>query len=358
MEVDSVPFGSAHGQECMLWTVKNGKGLEVAFTNFGGTLVSVKTPSATSAKPQEVTLNHRTLAELSTKNDPYMGVTVGRFANRIAKGAFTLDGKAYSLATNNGPNALHGGKQGFDKRVWTPLSTRVTKDEAVVTLGLTSAHGEEGFPGTLVARVEFAVNSANELRMTFSATTDAPTIVNMCNHAYWNLSGGLSTDVTGHVLTLHAPYYLPVDATSIPTGEVRAVAGGQFDFTQPRRVGDVLKEVDGGGQPGYDHCWVRGPAGSVKAGFGELPLSPIAHLADPSSGRSMTVSTDAPGVQHYTGNWLGPGPAPHKQWWALCLETQNFPDAPNKEAAGFPSPVLRPGQTYSHTAVHAFAWTA
>lgn len=177
-----------------------------------------------------------------------------------------------------------------------------------------------------------------------------------CSHAYYNLSGGFKENIHDHVLTLPAtPYYLPVDKDCIPLGETKATAGTDFDFSTARRVGDRIMGIDGAGQPGYDHCYARSAAGTVKSGMGgELPLVPIAVLEHKGSGRKMTVSTDAPGVQLYTGNWLGEGPAPHKQHWALCLETENYPNAINTPA--FPSAVLRPGQHYTHTAVHKFEW--
>ncbi len=252
---------------------------------------------------------------------------------------------------NNGPNSLHGGTVGFDKVVWD-ARTYVTPSAAGVSFTYTSKDGEEGFPGTVQATADYRLTSDNEVRMEFTATTDAPTPINLCNHTYWNLSGDLRASIHDHVLQLNMPLYTPVDASSIPTGEIAPVAGTHFDFTTPTRIGERIMGVDGGGgSAGYDHNYVRTrepPPGGFTRG-----LFPIAHVHEPTSGRTMTVETNAPGVQFYTGNWLGPENRadPHR---ALCLETQNYPDAVNKPS--FPSPILRPGETYNHIAVHKFTW--
>jgi aldose 1-epimerase len=262
-----------------------------------------------------------------------------------------VDGKEYSMVVNNGPNGLHGGTVGFDKVVWESR-TYVTPSAAGVTFTYTSKDGEEGFPGTLSATADYRLTDTNEVRMEFSATTDKPTPVNLCNHAYWNLCGDLRSNVHDHVVQLFMPFYTPVDATSIPTGEITAVSGTPFDFTAPTRIGDRIMSIDGGGAPGYDHNFVRSkdlPPGGFTHG-----LFPIAKVTEPTSGRTMVVESNAPGVQFYTGNWLGAANKadPHR---AFCLETQNFPDAVNK-AGIFPDPILRPGQTYSHVTVHRFSW--
>lgn len=365
MEITSSDFGThpGTGAPVTLYTLKNGLGLEASVTNFGATLVSVRTPGAGSPAPQEVTLNHRSLAGL-LKNDPYMGVTVGRYANRIARGAFSLDGKSYALAANNGPNSLHGGLVGYDKRVWTLARVTASPSRAAVVFALDDPAGAEGFPGAVRAEAEFALTKGNALELLFRATADAPTVVNLCNHAYWNLSGDLARDVRGHALALDCAHYIPIDGTAVPLpGAPAPVAGTPFDFhARARALGERLDGVDGAGAPGYDHCFVRASglpgadgAPPAAAGTGGRRVERIAVLEDAAGGRKMTVSTDAPGVQVYTGNWLGPGPAPHKAHWAVCLETQAFPDSPNRP--DYPSAVLRPGQAYAHSAIHEFEWT-
>jgi aldose 1-epimerase len=323
-------------------------GMELSLITYGATITSVKVPSKTTG-PEEVTLCYPTLEELRTKS-PYYGCTAGRVANRIAGGKFVVDGKEYTVATNNGPNSLHGGIVGFDKVVWTPRIF-VDASSAGVEFTYLSKDGEEGYPGNLMASATYTLTDKNEVVMDFKATTDKATPVNMCNHTYWNLSGGLKENIHNHVLTLHCPGYLPVNSVQIPTGVV-PVAGTPMDFTSPHRVGERIMEVDGGGQPGYDHCFAR-TLGTVPAGG--LGLGLVAEVSEPTSSRRMLVFTDAPGTQLYTGNFLD-GSAPHVRHQALCLETENYPDAVNQTAKGFPDPILRPGQTYTHKAVHRFEW--
>ena len=261
-----------------------------------------------------------------------------------------VDGKEYEAVTNNGPNSLHGGTVGFDKVLWD-AELFCTPSASGVSFTYTSKDGEEGFPGTVLAKADYSLTADNEVRMAFTATTDAPTPINLCNHTYWNLSGDLRSNIHDHVMQLMMPYYTPVDPTSIPTGEIAPVAGTHFDFTSPTRIGDRIMGVDGGGKPGYDHNYVRSkdlPPGGFSQG-----LFPIARVTEPKSGRTMVVETNAPGVQFYTGNWLGPENKADAHR-AFCLETQNFPDAVNKP--NFPDPILRPGQIYSHITLHKFLW--
>jgi aldose 1-epimerase len=285
----------------------------------------------------------------------YFGATVGRYANRIAKGRFTLDGKVYQLPINDGPNALHGGLKGFDKRLWTIAKVDSGAKSASVTLTYTSADGEEGYPGTMQVSATFTLTESDELQVTYRATTDKPTIVNLTNHSYFNLAGQASgISATDAVLTMPAASYTPVDATLIPTGELRPVAGTPFDFRTPRRIADRLR--DGRDEQmrigrGYDHNFVisRAP---------ETAVHMLARVADPGSGRVMELLSNQPGVQFYTGNFLdgtatGKAGVIYRQGDAICLEPQVFPDTPNQPKFG--SARLDPGQTYENRIVYRFS---
>lgn len=354
-------FGTHDGTAVMSVTLGNANGVSATFMSYGATLMSVKTPSSSSKEPEEVTLNMDSFEGFLEKAR-YYGSTVGRVCNRIAKGKFVLEGKEYSLAINNGVNALHGGLVGFDKRVWA-VETYSTADPAVagVKFTLEAKDGEEGYPGNMTVTADYALTANNSLQCTFSATSDKTTIVNLTNHTYWNLSGNLATDIKGHVVTVQAEHYLPVDETQIPTGELAPVSGTAFDLRSPTKLQDRLSKIDGGGEPGFDHCFVvsgakaegaaSGDESKSESGFGALPV--VATVTDPKSGRSVTVTTSQPGMQLYTGNFLAHSP-PHAQHWALCLETQNFPDAINKP--DFPSAVLKAGDTYCQRTAYTFAW--
>jgi len=277
-------------------------------------------------------------------------------ANRIAKGTFTLDGSEARLATNNGPNHLHGGVKGWDKVFWAARPYDSEDGSAGVEFSYSSADGEEGYPGAVDATADYRLTPDNEVLMSFTAKVEGgATPIAMCNHTYWNLSGQLRRSIKEHHLQLACSHYLPVDATLVPTGEIAPVAGTPFDFTCEKLVGQDLAAVDGGGEAGYDHCLCRaGPGGVPPEGLG---LATIAVLRDAESGRKMTVTTTAPGVQLYTGNFLSKdaADAPHVQHNALCLETEEYPDAINRPGI-FPSPVLCPGETYRHVAIHKFEW--
>jgi len=303
-----------------------------------------------SGKSADITHGYDTLEGWLT-NTSYFGATVGRFGNRIAHGKFTLDGKEYTLATNNDPGGipchLHGGIKGFDKVLWAGKPTASNGVEFTYV----SKDGEEGYPGNLTVTVTYSLSDDNELKWEARATTDAPTIVNVVHHSYWNLSGDPHSPINDHILTLHAPSYLPTDAGLIPTGEIAPVAGTPMDFTKPAAIGErVAADFEAlklGG--GYDHCWV------LEKGEG---LRPAAKLKDPKTGRVMEISTDQPAIQFYGGNFLdgtvaGKGGVKYAHRTALCLETEGFPDAPNKPA--FPSCVLKPGETYRHTMIHRFS---
>ncbi len=337
------------GRESKIFTLTNQNGLKARVTEYGAILVSMETPDK-SGEIADLTHGYDTLAGWLT-NTSYFGSTVGRFGNRIKDGRFTLDGKEYRLATNNDPGgilcALHGGIKGFDKVLWSGKPT----DSNGVEFSYVSKDGEEGFPGTLTVKVTYTLTDDNELKWEVKATTDAPTILNLVHHSYWNLSGDPTTSIDDHVLMLAAPNYLPIDAGLIPTGEIAPVAGTPLDFTRPTVIGERVdlnfEALEFGG--GYDQCWVLEKGNSVRL---------AARLEDPKSGRIMEISTNQPAIQFYGGNFLdgtvaGKGGVRYARRSALCLETQGFPDAPNKP--NFPSCVLSPGETYKHVMIHKFS---
>jgi aldose 1-epimerase len=332
------------GREVKIYTLENAKGMRVKVTEYGAILASVEAPDR-DGKPAELTHGHDTL-DGWLKDGAYFGATVGRFGNRIAGGKFTLDGKEYTLAKNNSPGgipcSLHGGKVGFNKVLW-----KGTKTANGVEFTYLSKDGEEGFPGNLSAKVTYTLNDDNELGWHATATTDAPTVVNLVQHVYWNISGDPSAPVTDQLLTLEADRYLPTNKGLIPTGEQSPVASTPMDFTNAseigKRLGEDFEALKLAG--GYDHAWV------LRAGEG---VRKAATVEDRKSGRILTVSTDAPAIHFYLGNFLdgsvkGRGGVAYNKRTALCLETEAFPDAPNQPA--FPSAVIRPGETYQHRAI-------
>jgi len=329
------------GRAIQQFVLKNSHGLKVTVISYGAIVTAVETPDR-HGKFDNITLAHPTQEGWLT-NGPYFGAICGRFANRIAKGKFTIDGHEYSLATNNAPNALHGGLKGFDKKHWTAKA--VEKDCAVgVELSLISRDGDEGYPGTLTSVVTYWLTEANELRIDYRATTDKATPVNLTNHCYWNLSGtsGRGT-ILDHELRLHCDRYLPVDDTLIPTGQLAPVADTPMDFRAAHRIGERIGNVEGG----YDHCWVINDGGKK--------LTPAATVRDAKSGRVMTIATTEPGIQFYTGNFLDGSEASggFPKNGAFCLEAEEFPDAPNQPS--FPNSILKPGETYAQTTVHTFS---
>jgi aldose 1-epimerase len=309
---------------------------------YGATLIDVETPDR-NGHFANITLSLDSLDDY-LKGHPCLGSVPGRYANRIAKGNFQIDGTPYTLATNNGPNHLHGGIRGFDKVVWQakPVETAGTSG---VTLSYTSVDGEEGYPGTLTAHVTYRLTNENTLEMEYSATTDRPTVVNLTNHAYWNLAGGGSGDVLSHELTLNAERYLSVDAGLIPQGEPKSVKNTPMDFTLPKTIGSCIEQAGG-----YDHCYV------LKKKPGEPSPSFTARVAEPQSGRTMEVYTTEPGVQLYTANSLhisnGAGGKEYNKYFGVCLETQHYPDSPNRP--DFPTTLLRPGEVYRQLTIHKF----
>ncbi len=336
------------GRKAELFTLTNKNGLKATLTDYGATLVSMEVPDR-DGKLADVTHGYDTL-EGWLSNTSYFGATVGRYGNRIAKGKFTLDGTSYTLATNNGENHLHGGIKGFNTFLWD--ATAIKKPGAVgVVFTRTSPDGEEGYPGNLRTTVTYLLTDDNELRVDFKATTDKATIVNLCHHSYWNLTGDPNNTILDHELMLAADHFLPVDEGLIPTGELGPVKGTPFDFTSLTKVGARVnaddEQIKRGN--GYDHCFV------LRNQTGEVAL--VGTLYDPSTGRAMDLLSDQPGVQFYCGNFLdgsaaGKGGVKYQFRTALCLETQHYPDSPNKP--DFPSVVLRPGETYSHTMIHRF----
>ncbi len=343
MSIEKAAFGKMpDGTRVDQYTLTNANGLRVKIITYGATLTAVEAPDR-NGKLDVVTLHLESLDDYLAGH-PYFGSTVGRYANRIAKGKFTLDGAEHTLATNNGENHLHGGIKGFDKLVW---DAKPVEGEGFVGVELTlvSPDGDEGYPGRLAATATYKLTSDDELRMEYTATADKPTHVNLTNHAYWNLAGAGSGDVLDHVLMLQADRYLPVDDGLIPLGELAGVTGTPMDFTKPKTIGSRIAQVEGG----YDHCYVLN-----KEEAGGMSLA--ARVVEPASGRVMEIYTTQPGIQLYTGNFLDGtltvAGAPCRKHYAFCLETEHFPDSPNRPE--YPSTVLRPGETYRQVTVHKF----
>jgi len=342
MTIEKKPFGkTADGKPVTLYTLSNNQGNTVELIDYGAIVVSINVPDR-SGKKTNVTAGFSSIDGYLERH-PYFGATVGRFCNRIAMGKFSLEGKTYSLAVNNGPNHLHGGEVGFDKRMW-----QVAEVKADNSVGLkftyVSPDGEEGYPGTLTTVAEYRWDNNNCLTLDLQATTDKPTVLNLTNHAYFNLGGAGSGTIHQHELTLACDQYLPVDESMIPKGVLAPVAGTPLDFTTPHKIGEriaQLKETNG-----YDHCFV------VKGKAGEL--RDAAKVVDPASGRTLSIKTTQPGIQLYTGNFLDgkPGNAGFKTHEAFCLETQHYPDSPNQPS--FPSTVLRPGEKFHQVTTFTF----
>ncbi len=336
------------GQSVELYTLTNANGVETKITNYGGIVVSLKTPDR-QGKLDDVVLGFDNLDEY-LKGHPFFGTLTGRYANRIAKGRFTLNGVEYKLATNNGENHLHGGIKGFDKMVWSAREVPA-KDGVALELAYLSKDGEEGYPGNLSVKVVYTLTNKNELRIDYSATTDKDTVVNLTNHSYFNLAGHGNGDILNHQVTINADRFTPVDSKLIPTAELRSVKGTPFDFTQPAAIGARVEQNDEQLKfgNGYDHNFViNGKAGTLRQ---------AAKVVEPATGRVMEVWTTEPGVQLYIGNFLsdraGKGGKVYKRRYGFCLETQHFPDSPNKPS--FPSAVLKKGGRYQTTTVFKFS---
>jgi aldose 1-epimerase len=341
-------FGSTRdGRTVEIYTLTNAHGVEMRVMTYGGIITSLKVPDR-AGHLGDIVLGFDTI-DGYLKDPPYVGALIGRYGNRIAKGQFTLDGKTFKLATNNGPNHLHGGVKGFDKVVWSAVPGEDANGVSV-TLSRPSPDGEEGYPGNLHATVRYTLTDKNELAIDYRATTDKATPVNLTQHSYFNLTDE-SNDILGHELTIHASRYTPVDDTLIPTGELAAVQGTPFDFLKATAIGARIAtdnaQLKNG--RGYDHNWVLDHTGSG--------LQPAARLVDPKSGRTLEVATTEPGLQFYSGNFLdgtitGKGGRVYKNRTGLCLETEHYPDSPNHPS--FPSTILQPGQTYSSRTVFTF----
>ena len=347
-EVTKQPFGTTKdGTPVDLYTLRNAKGVEAKICNYGGLLVSLKVPDR-NGHLSDVVLGYDTLADY-IKETPYFGALIGRYGNRIAKGKFTLNGQQYTLATNNGPNALHGGIKGFDKVVWD-AKPGPGKLGPSLELHYVSKDGEEGYPGTLTVTALYTLTEDNGLRLDYTATTDKDTVLNLTQHSYFNLAG--QGDVLGHVVMVPADRFTPVDEKLIPTGELRPVKGTPFDFTTPTpigaRIGQTDEQLKFGN--GYDHNWV------FNKRIGNLTL--MARVSEPTTGRVLEVLSTEPGLQFYSGNFLdgtlkGKGGRVYNFRNGFCMEPQHYPDSPNHPS--FPSVVLKPGQTYKNTIIYRFS---
>jgi aldose 1-epimerase len=343
MKLKQEPFGKlADGTQIDLFTLRNAGGLKVKLINYGAIITAIETPDR-NGKLANITLFRDSLADYLAGH-PYFGCVAGRYANRIAFGKFKIGDDEFRLAANNNGHHLHGGKVGFDKHAWKAEPVE-GEGFAGVRLTLVSPDGDEGYPGALTATVTYTLTDANELKMDYRATTDKPTVLNLTNHAYWNLAGAGTGDVLGHELMINADRFLPVDDGLIPLGVLKPVADTPMDFAKPTAIGARIAQVEGG----YDHCYVlrRKP---------DEALALCARVVEPKSGRTLEIVTTQPAVQFYSGNFLDGtvtgGGAAYEKHWGFCLETQHYPDSPNRP--DFPTTLLKPGETYEHSTVHRF----
>jgi aldose 1-epimerase len=345
-------FGETGGESIESYTLSVGL-IEVTVLTYGGIIQAIRAPDREGAVAN-VALGFATLDDYVNNNEPYFGALIGRYANRIANGRFTLDGRTWQLPVNNGPNSLHGGIHGFDKKVWAAEEIR-EPDAVGVRLSRVSPDGEEGYPGNLAVDVSYRLTTGNQLRIDYHATTDAPTVLNLSNHSYFNLAGEGSGAIFDHVLTLNAGRFTPVDADLIPTGDVLPVEDTPFDFRLGQSIGARIRE----NHPqlviahGYDHNFVIDRPSPA-----DLTLTVAASVHEPTSGRRLEIQTTEPGIQFYSGNFLtgaqvGASGRAYRQSDGFALETQHFPDSPNQP--GFPSTVLRPGEEFRSTTVYTFA---
>ena len=346
MGITSEVWGTYEGKKVELFTLENRNGIEAKIMTYGGIIVSLKVPDKNGALG-DVALGFDKFEDYEKRN-PFFGAITGRYANRIAKGAFQLDGKEYSLAINNGPNSLHGGKKGFDKKIWA--AKKISKSNAVgLELSYTSPDGEEGYPGTLTTTVTYLLTNDNELRIDYAATTDKPTVLNLTNHSYFNLAGEGNGTILDHEIEINADKFTPTDDNLIPSGEIAAVDDTPLDLRNMKRIG---ARIDENFLPlkqglGYDHNFILNGSG----------LKLAARVREPKSGRIMEVRTTEPAVQFYTSNHMHKMPGcknghTYDFRSALCLETQHYPESPNHPK--FPSTVLRPGEKYTSTTVYKF----
>ena len=351
--VQKAEWGQVQGASVFLYTLTNRQGLKAKITNYGTILTELHVPDR-QGQLADVTLGFDKLEDYLPRH-PYFGCICGRVANRIAGARFTLDGQEYPVTKNLGEHHLHGGDQGFDRKVWKVVGESESEDGASLKMTYTSPDGEEGYPGNLTSSVTYTLSDDNSLRFEMEAETDAPTIVNLAHHAYWNLAGHDAGEVLGHELQLNTPSYTVSDGVGVPTGEIRPVDGTRFDFTTPKTIGADIGKIlaaDKDQREGYDVNFVlNGSPGQMKR---------AARVREPGSGRTLEVHTTAPGVQLYTGNYLdgsfrGKGGKAYQKHAGFCLETQHYPDSINKEGQpGWHSIILRPGQTYRHVLVFKF----
>lgn len=348
--ISQEPFGEHEGKTVTVYTLENGAGLKAEILDLGGIVYRLWVPDR-EGKMADVVLGCKDVDSYLV-DSPYFGCITGRYANRIAKGKFTLDGETYSLSTNNDPNHLHGGEVGFNKKLWN-TEAAVEGEEPTLTLRYVSPDGEEGYPGTLTSTVIYSLTPHNGLKISYTATTNKPTVLNLTHHGYWNLAGHDSgKTILDHELQLHCDAFTPTDATAIPTGEIRKMEGTPFDFREPHKIGERInaenQQIEFG--KGYDHNFViKGKAGTLR---------PVATVEEPGSGRVMEMLSDDHGVQFYTGNFLdgsfeGKDGQIYQMRTGFCLECQRHPDTPNQPS--FPSAVLKPGETYSKTTVYRFS---
>ena len=336
------PYGSFEQRDVKEYTITNKNGMQLSVINYGGAITRLVTPDKNGTMGDVVT-GFESLDGFLQKGVPYFGALIGRYGNRIAKAKFTLDGKTYDLPANNGVNSLHGGAKGFDKVYWDIAS----QGDSSLKLNYNSKDGEQGYPGNLAVEVRYTLTQDNAVKIEYTATTDKPTPVNLTNHAYYNLSAGKDATILNHELQLNADKYTPVDSTLIPTGKIEEVRGGPMDFTTSKPIGRDIGAVKGG----YDHNWVLNRNGGG--------LEKVATLYEPNSGRVMDVYTTEPGIQFYSGNFLDGTLTNTKNGQkyikhaALCLETQHFPDSPNRP--NFPNTILKPGETYKQTTIYKFS---
>lgn len=341
ISIHSELWGQKEGKEVRLYRLANAKGMEVEITNYGGIVVSIKTPDRTG-RIENIVLGFDNFTQYEKQNSPFMGAIIGRFANRISKAEFFLDSVRYPLVPNDYPNHSHGGMKGFDKVVWD--ASEISRADCVgVALQYLSKDMEEGYPGNLKVKVRYVLNNDNELRIYYEAQTDKPTILNLTHHSYFNLTA-IKKNILEHDLTIYADSYTPTNSSWIPTGEIAPVAGSDYDFTQPHKVGERIKNLP----HGYNMNFVIRKSSNNE-------LSKAAELYDFQSGRFMEVYTTEPGVQLYTADYLngsiiGSGNVVYGKNMGLCLEAQHFPDSPNNPA--FPSTVLRPGETYAQLTIY------
>jgi aldose 1-epimerase len=345
MSIDTQSFGrTPEGEEVFLYTLTNAKGLRARVMNYGAIVVSMEVPDR-HGRLDDVLLGYDSLDKYIQRGGCAAAV-IGRYANRIGGAKFVLDGVEYKLAANNGPNHIHGGRKGFDRRVWKQEEMTASQDKAWVRLGYLSADGEEGYPGNLKCTVTYTLTDDDELRIDYTAETDKKTVVNLTNHAYWNLAGQGNGDVLGHELTIDADRVTAADKGLIPTGVMLNVAGTPLDFLLPRTIGARIGQVGNG----YDHNYV------LNGAPGALKRCAVAH--DPTTGRVMEVRTTEPGIQLYTANHMngsivGKGGKAYVKHAAFCLETQHYPDSPNKP--DFPSTVVEPGKKFTSQTIHKFS---